>query len=66
MGEAVSTKEKKPSFLKGVKAEFKKIIWPNKEETMKQSVAVLVVTIVVGVMIALLDMALQYGINLLV
>lgn len=67
MGDAAKTeKEKKPSFFKGVKAEFKKIIWPDKESTFKQSVAVLVITVVVGIIIALLDELIKVGVNFLV
>ena len=52
-------------FFDGVKAEFKKIIWPDKNTLLKQSVAVVIVSVVVGVIIAILDMIMQYGINFL-
>ena len=55
----------KPSFFKGVKSEFKKISWPDKHSTFKQSVAVVSISIVVGVIIAILDFVLQYGVNFL-
>lgn len=58
-------KAPKTSFFSGVKAEFKKIAWPNKETLLKQSVAVACVSIVVGVIIAVLDLILQYGVNFL-
>lgn len=56
----------KTPFFKGVKAEFKKIIWPTKDELTKQTVAVVVITIILGVIIAVLDSVLQLGINTLV
>ena len=58
-------KEKKArsGFFKGVKAEFKKIIWPDKEATFKQSVAVVVISVVVGVIIAILDYVVKNGVN---
>ncbi len=62
---ADSAKENKISFFDGVKAEWGKIVWPNKEQLTKQTVAVIITTIVVGVIISLLDTALQYGVNLL-
>lgn len=66
MGDAVKTeKEKKPSFFKGVKSEFKKIIWPDKESTFKQSVAVLLITVAAGVVIALLDEAVKVLFNII-
>ncbi len=62
---ADSVKENKPSFFDGVKAEWNKIIWPDKDQLTKQTVAVIAVTIVLGIVIALLDTGLQYGVNLL-
>ena len=52
-------------FFDGVKAEFKKIIWPDKDTLLKQSVAVVAITIVLGVIIALAAMIVQYGVNFL-
>ncbi len=52
-------------FWKGVKAEFKKIVWPDKEDLLKQSVAVLAVSLVTGAIIAVLDLGVQYGVNFL-
>jgi len=50
-------------FFKGVKSEFKKITWPDKHSTFKQSVAVVSISVVVGLIIAILDFILQYGVN---
>ncbi len=61
----VAKNENKPSFLAGVKAEWNKISWPGKDMLTKQTVAVIIVTILLGVLIAVLDTGLQYGINLL-
>lgn len=58
-------KENKPSFFEGVKAEWGKITWPAKEQLTKQSIAVIVTTIVVGIVITVLDFGLQYGVSLL-
>ena len=55
----------KPSFFKGVKSEFKKITWPDKHSTFKQSVAVVAISVVVGVIIAILDYIIQNGVNIL-
>ena len=38
-------------FFDGVKAEFKKIIWPDRDTLLKQSVVVVAITIVLGVII---------------
>ncbi|MCR5420521.1 MAG: preprotein translocase subunit SecE [Lachnospiraceae bacterium] len=58
--------KKSGSWFKGLKAEFKKIIWPNKEDVTKQTIAVVLVSFVVGVIIAVLDMGLQYGIDFII
>jgi len=43
MADSAKSEAKKESFWKGVKTEFKKIAWPDRKETVKQSVAVLFV-----------------------
>ncbi|MCM1113609.1 MAG: preprotein translocase subunit SecE [Muribaculum sp.] len=64
MGDSAE-KQSRPGFFQGVKSEFKKISWPDRQSTLKQSVAVVVISIVVGVLIAVLDYAFQYGVNFL-
>lgn len=63
----MSNEEKAPKikFFDGVKAEFKKIIWPDKNALLKQSVAVVAASIVLGALIALVDTVVQYGVNFL-
>ncbi len=56
---------KKPSFFKGLKSEYKKISWPDKESLLKQSVAVVCVSVVVGTVIAVLDFFIKYGVDFL-
>jgi preprotein translocase subunit SecE len=58
-------KQKRPNFFKGVKAEFKKIIWPDKKTTFKQSIVVVTISVAVGILIAVLDYFIQYGVNFL-
>lgn len=56
-------KTQKIGFFKGMKAEFKKISWLDKTSLMKQSVAVVLISVVVGAVITLLDTIIQYGLN---
>ena len=67
MGEttANTTQEKAPkkSWFKGLKSEFKKISWPDKETLVKESAAVIVVTVILGFVIAVVDMAIEYGVD---
>ena len=58
-------KAKKTSFFKSLKIEFKKITWPDRRSTFRQSVAVVAISVVVGVIIAILDRMLQYGVNII-
>ena len=64
MGDSTENKVK-TGFFKGVKAEFKKISWPDRQTTLKQSVVVVAISVVVGLIIAALDVIIQYGVNFL-
>ena len=46
---------KKTSWLKATKAQFRRIIWPTKEDIAKQSAVVIAVSVFLGVIIAVLD-----------
>ena len=64
MGDSTENKVK-TGFFKGVKAEFKKISWPDRQTTLKQSIVVVAISVVVGLIIAVLDVVIQYGVNFL-
>ena len=59
-------KAKKTSWFKGLKAEFKKIIWPDKKTLAKQTMAVTVCSVILGAVIAVVDVVVKYGIDFLV
>jgi len=62
-----SAKEsKKVGFFTRVSAEFKKIIWPSKMTVVRQSTAVVLVSIVLGALIKVVDLVVQFGLNLLI
>ena len=67
MGEAAGT-EKAPvkSFFKGFKAEFKKIVWPDQETVVKQTVSVTVISILLGAVIAILDFIIKRGLSFII
>ena len=56
-------KDKKPSFFHGLKKEHKKIVFADKETVAKQTVAVLFMSIAIGVMIAVLDFVMKFGLS---
>ena len=60
--EATGSK-KKTGFFKGLKKEFKKVTWPDKAELTKQTTATIIVSILLGLLIALMDTVIQYGVE---
>ncbi len=69
MGEANNTtakKSKKTSRWQGIKKEFDKITWPKKEALFKQSFAVIVITLILSVVIALVDVIIKSAMGLFI
>jgi preprotein translocase subunit SecE len=65
-----ANKDKKPrknpfkaigAFFKSVRSEGKKVVWPKAKEVFKNTLVVLVVILVLGVMIYLVDLGLTQG-----
>ena len=61
MGE--TTKTRKTSWFKGMKAEFKKIVWPDQKSLTKQTIAVVSVSVALALIIKILDMVMTFGID---
>ncbi|MDO4327730.1 MAG: preprotein translocase subunit SecE [Lachnospiraceae bacterium] len=66
MADMNTDKAPKKSFWKGLKAEFRKIIWPDKDTVTKQTAVVLAVSLALGVLIGVLDMIFKFGISLII
>lgn len=69
MGETTNTttdKAPKTSFIKGLKAEFKKIVWPDQETVTKQTITVVAVSVVLGLIIAILDFVIKWGLSFII
>ena len=66
MGKEKEIETQKSGWFTGLKAEFSKIMWPTKEQLAKETPAVVVVSVILGVIIALLDFVIQYGVDFLV
>ena len=64
MGETKKTP--KTSWFKGVKAEIKKIIWPDQKSLTKQTIAVVSTSVALALIIKILDVIMTYGIDILV
>jgi preprotein translocase subunit SecE len=61
-----SDKAPKKSKFAGVKAEFAKIIWPEKISVVKNTTAVVLVSIFVAIAVKVSDLLIQAVLNLLV
>ena len=66
MGDTVKAKKQKKNWFKGLKAEFSKIIWPDRQSLTKETVAVLAVSVLFGVIIAVVDLIVRFGIEFIV
>ena len=53
-------------FLNGIKAEFKKIVWPNKDDIVKQTIAVISSSIAIGIIISILDFIFKLLLNFVI
>ncbi|WP_373212347.1 preprotein translocase subunit SecE [Ruminococcus sp. 5_1_39BFAA] len=63
---AGKAKGQKKSWFQGLQAEFRKIVWTDRNTLMKQSVVVIVVSVLLGVIISVMDAGILECINLLI
>ena len=56
------TKTNKKRFS-ALKAEFAKIFWPDRNTVTKQTIAVIIVSAIMGVLIVFFDMFIQFGLD---
>ncbi len=69
MAEAAKTKTKKKSFSEwwdGIKTEFGKIVWADRKTVGRQTTAVVIISVILGLLIVFFDMLIQYGVDKLV
>ena len=50
-----SEKTQKKSWFKGLQAEFRKVIWPDKNALVRQTTAVVSVSVLLGVIITVIE-----------
>ena len=65
MSTQAAEKKEKNSFWKNLKIEFKKIVWPERSSAIRQTILIIVTTIILGVLIKLLDTGIQALIGLI-
>lgn len=56
----------KKSWFQGLQSEFKKIVWTDRKTLVKQTIAVVIITIILAILIGVMDAVILEGINLLV
>lgn len=53
-------------ILFNLKSEYNRIIWPDKDSLIKRTIAVFASSVSLGVLIAIVDMIVKFGLGLLV
>lgn len=66
MGNENESTSLKRSFFTELKGEFRKIIWPDKKLLGKQSVAVIIAAVVIGIIIGALDFVIENGLSFII
>ena len=55
--------DKFSAWCKGLKSEYSKIIWENRESVTKQTTAVVIISVILGIIIAIVDWVLKNGVD---
>ena len=68
MGETESSGNKfsLTGFWEGVKSEFKKIIWPTRDEVITQTISVIAISTVLGLIIAAMDTIIVWALHFVI
>lgn len=66
MADTVKEKKVKKNWFKGLKSEFKKIIWTDKKTLVKQIIAVVVISVIMCILITLVDSVVLEFVNLII
>ena len=53
-------------FFKGLKTEYNKIIFPTRQDIIKETTATFVVSLLVGALIAVLDLIMKTGLGFII
>ncbi len=62
MAEANAKKQNRiVRFFKEVKSEMKKVVWPSRKQLVNNTLIVIAVVIIIGIVIAIFDTIFQFG-----
>ncbi|NMA48727.1 MAG: preprotein translocase subunit SecE [Tissierellia bacterium] len=53
-------------YFRGVKAELKKVIWPNKKELVNYTGVVIFISVLVAIIVYVLDLFIRGGLSLII
>ncbi|KXO16297.1 preprotein translocase subunit SecE [Peptoniphilus sp. GNH] len=59
-------KQSNGKYLRGVKSEFKKVVWPTKKQVANYSSIVIVAIILFSILLSVLDFIINKGMHLIV
>lgn len=59
-------KSKMSNYFRGVKAEMKKVIWPNKKELLNYTAVVVAISALVAFIVWVLDLLINGGLSLII
>jgi len=59
-------KNKMSIYFKGVKAEMKKVIWPNKKELINYTGVVIIISILIALIVWVLDLVITSGLSFII
>ena len=64
--QTVSTKDKLTTYLKGVRSELRKVMWPSKKELINYTGVVILISILVAVIVYVLDIGINGALSLII
>lgn len=54
-----------PNFASGIVDELKKVSWPTKKETVRLTLVVIVISLIIGLYVGIIDVLLAKGLELI-
>ena len=64
--QTVSTIDKLTTYLKGVRSELRKVMWPSKKELINYTGVVILISILVAVIVYVLDIGINGALSLII
>ena len=64
--ESKKEKNRIGAFIDSVKKEYKKIVWPTRDRLTKETIAVVVSSVILGIIIAGLDFLFRSGLSMII